>query len=138
MQRLLIPIDGSEPSMRAVQHVIEKAKRLPGAYEIHLVNVQPPVPGSFVSRDQVASYHHDESEKALAGGRKLLDDAGIPYQAHLLAGPLAETIVSLCDQLGCDEVVMGSHGRTALADLLIGSTVTRVVHLAKVPVLLVK
>lgn len=142
MQRLLLPIDGSDCSLRAVRHVIEKVRRAgPDAYEVHLVNVQPPLPGgvtAFVSREQVAGYQHDESEKALADGRKLLDEAGVPYKSHTLVGPLAETIVSLAGLLESDEIVMGSQGRTALADLLIGSTVTRVVHLSKIPVLLVK
>ena len=140
--RLLLPIDGSDCSKRAVQHVVKKARSAgPGVYDIHLVNVQPPLPSgitSIVSRDQVAGFQRSESEKTLAEGRALLDAAGVPYTAHAEVGPLAETIVKLADALGCDEIVMGSQGRTALADLLIGSTVTRVVHLTKLPVLLVK
>lgn len=142
MQRLLLPIDGSDCSARAVRHVINKVRAAaPGTYDIHIVNVQPPLPGgitSFVKREQVAGFQHDESAKALAPGRAMLDEAGVAYKAHALVGPLAESIVSLCSLLECDEIVMGSQGRTALADLLIGSTVTRVVHLSKVPVLLVK
>lgn len=141
-QRLLLPIDGSPYAARAAEHVIGKARLAgPGAYEIHLVNVQPQLPGgitSFVSRDQVAGFHRDESVKALAEAGALLDAAGIPYQAHAEVGPLAETIVAVADRIRCDEIVMGTRGRTALADLLIGSTVTRVVHLSKVPVLLIK
>ena len=141
-QRLLLPIDGSECSKRAVEHVIKKVRLGgPAAYEIHLVNVQPPLPSgitSFVSRDQVTGYQREESEKTLAEGRTLLDAAGVRYEAHAEVGPLAETIVKLADRLHCDEIVMGSQGRTALADLLIGSTVTRVVHLTRLPVLLVK
>jgi nucleotide-binding universal stress UspA family protein len=140
--RLLLPVDGSPYAARAVEHVIGKARLAgAGAYDIHLVNVQPQLPGgitSFVSRDQVAGFHRDESAKALAEAQALLDAAGLPYQAHAEVGPLAETIVALADKLRCDEIVMGTRGRSALADLLIGSTVTRVVHLTKVPVLLVK
>lgn len=140
--RLLLPIDGSDCSKRAVGYAVRKAQAAaPGAYEIHLVNVQPPLPTgitSFVGRDQVASYQREEAEKSLAEGRALLDAAKLPYRAHAEVGPLAETIVHLADALGCDEIVMGSQGRTALADLLIGSTVTRVVHLTKLPVVLVK
>jgi nucleotide-binding universal stress UspA family protein len=141
-QRLLVPIDGSPHAERAVEHIVDRIRKAgPGAYEIHLVNVQPQLPGgitSFVSRDQVSGFHRDESAKALAGARTRLDDAGLPYQAHAEVGPLAETIVAVADRMQCDEIVMGTRGRTALADLLIGSTVTRVVHLSKVPVLLVK
>jgi nucleotide-binding universal stress UspA family protein len=143
MKRLLIPVDGSEYSLRAVRHVLGKGSggAGPGDIEIHLVNVQPPLPGDitrFVSREQVAGYHRDESVKALAGAREVLDAAGIRHEWHSEVGPLAETIVQTADRLACDEIVMGAHGRTALAEFLLGSTVMRVVHLAKVPVLLVK
>ena len=141
-QRLLLPVDGSPHAERAVEHVVGRIRNAgPGACEVHLVNVQPQLPGgitSFVSREQVAGFHRDESAKALAGARARLDAAGIAYQAHAEVGPLAETIVAVADRMQCDEIVMGTRGRTALADLLIGSTVTRVVHLSKVPVLLFK
>jgi nucleotide-binding universal stress UspA family protein len=140
-QRLLLPLDGSAASTRAVAHVAGKARRVPGEYEIHLVNVQPPLPSgiaSFVSRDQVAGFQHDESLKALAPGRAMLDEAKVPYAWHAEVGPLAATIVALAEKLGCDEIVMGTRGHSALTDFLIGSTVTRVVHLTKLPVLLVK
>lgn len=142
MQRLLLPVDGSDCSLRAVRHVIAKVRSAaPGDYEIHLLNVQPTLPTgvtTFVSREQVSGYQRDESINALAGGRKLLDEAGVPYQWHAEVGHLADTIVDRAAALGCDEIVMGSRGRTALADLIMGSTVTRVVHLTKLPVLLVK
>jgi nucleotide-binding universal stress UspA family protein len=143
MKKLLVPVDGSECALRAVRHLLERGSgaALPGTVEIHLVNVQPGLPGDiarFVSKRQIADYHHDESAKALADARALLDAAGAPYEAHAEVGPLAETIVRLADRLGCDEIVMGARGRTALAEFLLGSTVTRVVHLARVPVLLVK
>ena len=53
-------------------------------------------------------------------------------------GHLGETIAQRADDLACDLIVMGAHGRGALADLLVGSIATRVIHLARVPVLLVK
>jgi len=84
MKKLLVPVDGSDCSLRAVRHVVERGSgaALPGAVEIHLVNVQPELPGDitrFVSREQVAGYHRDESEKELAEARKLLEAAGARY-----------------------------------------------------------
>ena len=107
--------------------------------EIHLVNVQPAVSGDvsqFVSRDQIAGYHREESAKALAAAA-LLDAAGLNYRSTPRSATLAEEIVGLADKLKCDQIVMGTQGRGALAELLVGST-TRVVHRSKVPVLLVK
>lgn len=142
MQRLLVPIDGSECSLRAVRHVIDKAARFgKDGLDVHLVNVQPPLPSgvtAFLKREQVSGFHDDMSAEAMGAARRLLDEAGVRYQAHAMVGPLAETIVELAGSLGCDEIVMGSRGRTALGDFFMGSTVTRVVHLAELPVLLIK
>ena len=56
MKKLLVPVDGSECSLRAVRHLVGKGSgaALPGTVEIHLVNVQPGLPGDitrFVSRE---------------------------------------------------------------------------------------
>lgn len=141
--KVLLPIDGSPCSRHAVEHVIATRSLLrdPDAQEIHLVNVQPAVSGDvsqFVSHDQIAGYHHEESAKALADACALLDAAGLKYTVHNKVGHAAEEIARLADELKCDQIVMGTHGRGALAELLVGSTTLRVVHRSRVPVLLVK
>ena len=75
---------------------------------------------------------------ALEPAEAALVKAGVPYTAHAEVGHLGETIAQRADDLACDLIVMGAHGRGALADLLLGSIATRVVHLARMPVLLVK
>jgi len=141
--RVLLPIDGSPCSRHAVEHVIATRVLLrdPEALEIHLVNVQPAVSGDvsqFVNADQIASYHREESAKALAEAGALLEAAGLNVTIHTVVGHAAEEIAKLADKLKCDQIVMGTHGRGALAELLVGSTTLRVVHRSKVPVLLVK
>jgi nucleotide-binding universal stress UspA family protein len=138
--RIAIPVDGSDCSMRAVKHVIAAREHF-GDLELHLVNVQPALPGEvgrFVSHEQIASFHADESAKAMAGACKLLDAAGIAYAAHALVGRVPEQIDALARQLGCDQIIMGTHGRSSLAELLVGSTTVRLLHLTSLPVLLVK
>ena len=53
-------------------------------------------------------------------------------------GAVAEAIAGLADTLHCDQIVMGTHGRGAFRELLMGSITIKVLHLSKVPVLLVK
>ena len=53
-------------------------------------------------------------------------------------GHVAETITNLAETLHCDEIVMGTHGRGALKDFLLGSVAMKIVHLSKLPVVLVK
>lgn len=143
MKRVLIPVDGSECSLRAVALVISKRARYaqPDDLEIHLVNVQAPLLrdiSRFASHEQIATFHRDESEKHLQTARRLLDDAEAKYEAHYLVGPIAESISDLASSLACDQIVIGTHGRGALTDFLLGSITHKVVHLAKIPVLLVK
>jgi nucleotide-binding universal stress UspA family protein len=143
MKKVVLPVDGSECSRHAVEHVLARRAnyRNPDDLEIHLVNVQVPFSGAisqFASHDQIAGFHAEESAKALTQARSLLDAAGVKYSTHAEVGHVAETVTQLADSLHCDEIVMGTHGRGALRELLVGSTTMKVVHLSKVPVLLVK
>jgi nucleotide-binding universal stress UspA family protein len=56
----------------------------------------------------------------------------------VLVGHIGQTIARRADELGCDGIVMGTSGRGALGNLLLGSVATKVIHHAKVPVTLVK
>lgn len=143
MQRVLLPIDGSECALRAVALVI--AKRLlyadPDGLDIHLVNVQAPFShdvSRFSNRQQMADFHREESEKLLRGACELLDAAGAKYTCHCQVGRVDETITDLAQALRCDQIVMGTHGRGALKELLVASVTLKIVHLSKIPVLLVK
>lgn len=143
MKRILLPVDGSECALRAVALVIAKRAYYanPNELEIHLVNVQPPLSHDvtrFASHQQVADFHREESEKLMRAACQLLDDAGATYTCHPLVGGVAEAIAGLADTLHCDQIVMGTHGRGAFRELLMGSITIKVLHLSKVPVLLVK
>ena len=69
---------------------------------------------------------------------QLLDAAGVAHVCHCKLGRPAEEITRLAAALDCDQIVMGTHGRNALEGLVIGSTTHKVIHLATVPLLLVK
>jgi len=143
MKRILVPVNGSECSLRAVDYLIaERAQQaVPDQVKVHLVNVQPALRGDvgqFISHGQIAAYHSEESERALREARARLDAAGVQPVVHAEVGHAADVIARLASELDCDHIVMGTHGRGALADLLAGSTTIRVVHQARVPVVLVK
>ena len=139
MLRVLIPIDGSENSLRAVRLVIEKAPLYKEPLEIHLLNVQHPFPGTIRGvHEQAERYHHDEGTKALADARKALDAAGLKYVYHISVGEAAEAIAHFVKDKKIGQVVMGPRGAGAVANMLLGSVATKVLHLVDVPVLLVK
>lgn len=138
--KILVPVDGSEPSLRAVRHVVRRLGR-PQDAEIHVLNVQPPIPQAittFVDRESVKGFHHDEGTAALKEGRAVLDHAGLKYQTHIAVGGAAETIAAYAREHQCDEVIMGARGLGAVLSLLLGSTTTKLLHLVDVPVTIVK
>ena len=143
MKKVLIPVDGSECALRGVKLVLSKRSRYahPDDLDIHLVNVQSAFShdvSRFASHDQIAGFHREESERLMQGARELLDAAGAKYTCHQEVGRPAETITHLAESLQCDQIVMGTHGRGALQELLVGSITLKVVHLSNIPVLLVK
>ena len=142
MKKVLLPIDGSACALRGVALVISKRSHYarPDDLDIHLVNVQAPFShdvSRFSSHEQMLEFHREESQKLMRDACALLDAAGAKYTCHCEVGKVAETIIALADSLQSEQIVMGTHGRGALSELLMGSITLKVVHLSKIPVLLV-
>jgi len=140
MHKLLIPVDGSANADRAIAEALKLRQAIP-ELEIHLLSVQFPIDGharSFVSQEAVDDYHRDEGLAALANARRLLDAAGVPYTHHIAIGHVADTIVRYAEERGFDRIVMGSHGRSGLMNLLMGSVAREVSRRSRVPVTLVR
>jgi len=143
LKNVLLAVDGSDDSQKAVQQVIGTLRYLrdPAALELHLLNVQPPVSGdvsNFIASQTLEEYHKERSDAALVPARALLDAAGLKYQVHELVGDAGNVIAALAKQLGCDQIVMGTRGLGGGAAALMGSVTQRTVQHAAVPVLLVK
>ena len=138
MLRILIPVDGSENSLRAVKFVIKLAALFKEPLELHLLNVQPSFPGTIRGvHQQARQEHHDEGLKALAATRKAFDDAGVKYMHHIGIGGAPEIIARYVEDKNIEQVVMGTRGLSAITGMLLGSVAAKVLHLVNVPVLLV-
>jgi nucleotide-binding universal stress UspA family protein len=141
MLKILLAVDGSESALHAATHVAKRANAAKDGYQIHLVNVQYPLHGSvaaFVEATQIKQYHQDEGMKVLTATREQLSAAGVPCEVHLFVGEPAEVITRFAKEQGCDEIVIGTRGLSGISSLLVGSVASKVIHLAEVPVLLVK
>ena len=141
--KILLAVDGSKHSMRAVESLLEHAAWYRERPQVELVTVHLPVPkvggiGGGVSKAQVQRYYQEEGDEWLAPAKKKLDAAKVPYTARILVGPVAETLVKHAKSAGCDLIYIGTRGMTATANALLGSTATKVLNLSTVPVLLVK
>ena len=138
--RRLIACDGSEPSGRAVAHVVGLAGR--GlSIEVHILNVQPAVRGAaaaLVSTRDLESYHRDEGMNVLAGSLRQIAAAGLTPHVHVSVGDPGEVIVAFAQRLQCDHIVMGTRGFGTVSDLLLGSVARYVVGHSASPVTVVR
>lgn len=140
--KILLPVDGSESALRAVDHLIAHSAWFSDVPEVHLLHVHAPIPigrvQAHIGKETLQAYYLEESQALLVEAQKKLDAAGRFHTTHIHVGQPAEVIVKMASELGCDLIVMGTHGRSGIAGLIMGSVASRVLHLASCPVLLVK
>ena len=136
--KILLAVDGSKTSIDAVKFVIKHAHWFRDQPNLEVVSAHaqisvPRFPGMRgIGKAQMQQYYEEEGSKRLAEAKKLLDQAGIRYEARILVGNLAETIAKHASKSGCDLIVVGAP------QALIGSVSSKVMHLSEVPVLMVK
>ena len=140
--KILLAIDGSDASQRALASLIGHVQWFRDKPEVHLLHVHLPVPVGLavhhVSKEALDRYYREEGEAVLAEARPLLDQAGLMVTQHIHVGHPAEVIVRLAEEIGCELICLGTHGRGAVAGALLGSVAGKVLHLARMPVLLAK
>jgi nucleotide-binding universal stress UspA family protein len=145
-KNILLPIDGSQPSLRAAQHGIELAKCLNAKVTVIMVTTpwatqfarEPAVvvPGVVVPRTE---YDLRTEQAACNCLRVVIDEArsaGVPSKAvHLRHRDPYVAIIDAARKEGCHLIVMASHGRRGLAALLVGSETVKVLTHSEIPVL---
>ena len=142
-KQILIPTDGSEVTGHAVEAGVGLAKAL-GA-EVRTLCVKEPFPYGAVSEMQPTPPQEffDAQERAAAGHVRAVMDAceaaGVVCLGETVDGLTPwEAIVDHAEKTGCDLLVMGSHGRSGLASLFLGSETQDVLKHTTLPVLVVR
>jgi len=142
MLKVLVPVDGSKNSERAVAHAIDFAANSKAPVELHLLNVQLPIVSGgvrmFFKHEDIEAYYQDNGQEALRTARERLDQSGQGYVQHVSAGPIGETIAAYATKQHCNHIIMGTRGLGAISGIVLGSVATKVIHLTDVPVTLVK
>lgn len=141
--KILLPIDGSDVAFAAAERAVALAK-LAGA-ALHVVFVLEPYPYTGIGAANsagVQAYLADsqrQATEALARIRALAQVPGLGLTVETVEGSSpAEQIVETARRCGADLIVMGSHGRTGIARVLLGSVAGKVLLLSPVPVMIVK
>jgi len=137
IQRVLCPVDFSDPSGRALDYALDLAGAL-GA-ELHLLHAyQLPVyalpDGALIPSAELAASVSGDAQRAFDQLAARIPE-GVNVQRHLTEGAPHLEVQRLVKELDIDLVIMGTHGRTGLARLLLGSVAERVVRTCPVPVL---
>ena len=140
--KILLPVDGSSCSLRAVDQLIDLIDCLREIPEIHVLHVHPPIPigrvQAHVGKETLHADYLEESQQHLLAAQQKLDAAGRFHTTHIHVGQPAEVIAKVAGELACDLIVIGTHGRGPVAGMVMGSVASRVLHLAACPVLFVK
>lgn len=140
MHTILVPVDGSNHALKALDHAITLINDGLKA-DIHLINIQP----SIVPFLELPLYDYalfeesqqSQANKILNTAGKLLEKSGIKYTKHFEIGPVY-AIVDYAKAQKCDMIVMGTRGMGPFLNLILGSTANLVVHMADIPVTLIK
>ena len=142
LMKILIAVDGSSYSSKAVKHVVKYCDWLQGKPELHVLHVTLPIPPgrarAFMEKETINDYYRKEAEVALAPAEKILCKAGIPYVASFKAGDTASEIDAYIRKNKIEMIVMGSHGHGALQNVLMGSVTTKVLATTKIPALIIR
>jgi nucleotide-binding universal stress UspA family protein len=140
--KMLFAVDGSERALAALDLLIARLHWFKDQPSITLVNVHPPIPyagaAAWAGRETVHKYYEEESQKALKPAVDRLTAKGITPHVVMLVGDPAEEIANYAHAQGQDLIAMGTHGRTALTNLVLGSVATKVLAHAKIPVLFLR
>lgn len=135
-KNILIPTDGSELSAKAVRSGVELAKSLGAKVTgLHVIVDAPVAAGigkTMREPGEPAAAAEAHLETVAAEAKRM----GVPYQCfHLKADTPHEGILGAATARKCDLIVMASHGKGAVASLLLGNETVQVLTHSKIPVL---
>jgi nucleotide-binding universal stress UspA family protein len=138
--KIVVALDGSPVSKRALLEALELSRRLRDAPEVHIVSVVDHIvpPGGLGKAPEGApDLLVPEAETALAAAEEIAAAKGVEVETHMLRGHVGAQILGYADQIGADLIVLGTHGRKGLARAVLGSACEHVVRESREPVLTV-
>lgn len=140
-KRILVPVDGSEQAHRAFEFVAEEF----GDAEVVLLHVINPAEAGYSAQASIPSFSEEwyESERIAAEELfeeidALADGTDLSTEREIEVGKPIRAIVEFADENGVDQIVMGSHGRSGVTRILLGSVAEAVVRRSPVPVTVVR
>ena len=144
-QRILVPVDGSPTSQQGLTEAIQLAKLTGGQLRLlHMVDEQSITIEMSAYASPVVDLFalmHERGQKVLDEAREQAVRGGVAADVvlnEIYGGRLADLVVEQVLAWPADLVVLGTHGRRGIGRFLMGSDAEQIVHIAPVPVLLVR
>jgi nucleotide-binding universal stress UspA family protein len=147
ISKIFVPTDGSKTARKAARYAVDLAKQLKASIIVLSVFdwtafIGPISAASFAGAqalDPIESSLREAAKKHAEAVKKLCDKQGVQSKTILTTGHPVDDIVKEAKRSKADLIVMGSHGRSALAAAVLGSVAYGVIHRdIKTPVLVVK
>lgn len=146
--RILVAMDGSDLAARALDHALQLAKLAGSAMTIVTVNEPAVVAGggyaavagtAFDPLPELIEAQQQVAKDLLAAAARKAEAAGVSVGTVLIENSFpADGIIATANEIGAELIVMGSHGRSGLGRLLLGSQTNNVLAHSKIPVLVTR
>ncbi|HVJ74894.1 MAG TPA: universal stress protein [Casimicrobiaceae bacterium] len=140
--KVLLATDGSQRAIEAAEALVSRFAWFRQPPQVELCHVHPAIPygraAAWAGKEAVERYYAEESDAALKPVADLLAARDVAFHAVKLVGDAGHEIVRHAQAAGCDLIAMGTHGHTAMSNLVMGSVATKVIAASKVPVLLLR
>jgi nucleotide-binding universal stress UspA family protein len=137
---VLVATDGSRYTRHAVSYLLRHRAQLAADAGITLLHVSPQLPNNLptAGRKVVTAAHDVGFERAMQGPRRLLTRARMDWREMRMIGEPGAQIASHAQSMDCSLIIMGSHGRTTVSGILLGSVVQKTIAATRTPVLIVR
>jgi nucleotide-binding universal stress UspA family protein len=141
IQRILIPIDGSDHSRKVIELASDIASRYKA--KVHIVHVFSPLHHQYQIQDalmqEVEKNYQKFAERIIEEAENEVKKKGVEsYQSAILRGDPAQEILQFAKENSIDLIILGSHGAGAADILMFGSVSHKVSHLARCTCITVK
>lgn len=139
--KILLPVDGSDYTKRMLAYVAAHDELLGATHEYTFFTSVAPIPAHaarFLDRGALEGYYDEAAEQVLKPVRAFAEQQRWTHRTVHVHGHAAEEIARIADAGRYDLIVMGSHGHTALGNMVLGSVASGVLARCRLPLLLIR